>query len=229
MSLSLISGAGTLLGAVMVFCLPLEKVMPYLVGFAAGVMSAVSFLEIIPASLQLGGAGALFLGGSAGILLLFLADIFLGHPAVNLRASYKRLGWLLFIGIALHDFPEGMAIGAGGSVAAELGIFLALAVGIHNVPEGLINAAPLRLGGLSPATILRLNALLSLVTPAGTFFGLFLAHRFHLLIPPLLALAAGAMLYLVAKELTPRMMRKKGAAGFVIGFLTLTALLLHIH
>ncbi|MEW6172492.1 MAG: ZIP family metal transporter [Bacillota bacterium] len=229
MVLSLLSGAGTFLGAVMAVYLPLKRAMPYLVGFAAGVMSAVALLEIVPTSLRLGGSYALFLGGTAGVLLLFLADAVLGHPPVNLRASYQRLGWLLVMGIALHDFPEGMAIGAGGTVAAELGIFLALAVGIHNLPEGLINAAPLRLGGLSSARILWLNALLSLVTPAGTVFGIVVARRVPLLIPALLALAAGAMLYIVAKELTPRMMRKKGAAGFILGVLTLTMLLSHIH
>ena len=188
-------------------------------------MAGVVVLEIIPASLRLGGISAMLSGILCGALVCVLADLILGSQPENLSASYQRLGWFLLIGIALHDFPEGMAIGAGGTVTAELGIFLAAAVGIHNLPEGLINAAPLRLGGLTRSEILLLNTLLSLVTPIGTITGLAVAYLVPPLIPVLLAVAAGAMLYIILKELMPRMMRKKGAAGFIFGLLTITILL----
>ncbi|RJX22987.1 MAG: ZIP family metal transporter [Ammonifex sp.] len=229
LGLSLLSGVGTLLGALLALHLPLRKAIPYLIGAAAGVMSTVVLLELIPISLHLGGLIQMITGSAAGIFLCVAADMLLGPPPVNLGASYQRLGWFLLTGIALHDFPEGIAIGAGGTVTMELGIFLAAAVGIHNVPEGLINAAPLRLGGLGKKEVLRLNALLSLVTPTGTVAGLAVARFIPLLIPALLAVAAGAMLYIVLKELTPRMMRKKGAVGFVCGTLLMTVLFWFVH
>jgi ZIP family zinc transporter len=229
MCLSLLSGAGTLLGALLALHLPLRKTIPYLIGAAAGVMSMVVLLELIPTSVRLGGLVQMVTGNAAGIFLCAAADRRLGPPPVNLGASYQRLGWFLLTGIALHDFPEGIAIGAGGTVTTELGIFIAAAVGIHNIPEGLINAAPLSLGGLSKKEVLRLNTLLSLVTPAGTLAGLALARFMPLAVPALLSVAAGAMLYIVLKELTPRMMRKKGAVGFVCGALLMAGMLLFAH
>lgn len=198
--------------------------MAALIGFAAGVMSGVILLELVPAALKLGGLTGTLSGFLTGSTLLFLIDLLL-RDAADATASYQRLGWLLFTGIALHDLPEGMAIGTGGAVTTELGIFLAAALGIHNLPEGLVNALPLRLGGLAPGKVLGLNALLSLVTPAGTFIGLGMAHREPRLIPFLLAAAAGAMTYIVLKELAPRTRKEKGATGFVLGVLTILLLL----
>lgn len=220
-----LSGAGTLLGATLALCIPARRAMPFLTGFAAGVMSGVIVFELIPASVNLGGVAPLLYGGLAGTTILFLIDLLLGHPLTDQTASYRRLGWLLFWGIALHDFPEGMAIGTGGVVTADLGVFLAAAIGIHNLPEGLVNAAPLRLGGLNPSRIIALNVLLSLVTPAGTLAGLGIAKREPRLIPAMLAVAAGAMAYIVLKELVPRMIRQRGLAGFAAGVLVIILLL----
>ncbi|MEW6447794.1 MAG: ZIP family metal transporter [Bacillota bacterium] len=225
LGLSLLSGAGTFLGAVLALFLPIHRAMPFLTGFAAGVMSGVIVLELLPASIKLGGMSASLSGGLAGTALLFAADMILKPPLTDQAASYRRLGWLLFFGIALHDFPEGMAIGTGGAVTADLGIFLAAAIGIHNLPEGLVNAAPLLLGGLNPAGIIALNALLSLVTPAGTLAGLGLAKWEPRLIPAMLALAAGAMAYIIVKELLPRMIKQRGTAGFITGLLIIILLL----
>ncbi|MDI6631655.1 MAG: ZIP family metal transporter [Thermoanaerobacteraceae bacterium] len=222
--LAFLSGAGTLLGAALALCFPIRRVMATLIGFAAGVMSGVILLELVPTALKLGGLTVMLSGILAGSTLLFLTDHLLRHPA-DATASYQRLGWLLFTGIALHDLPEGMAIGTGGALTTELGIFLAAALGMHNLPEGLVNALPLRLGGLTPGKVLGLNALLSLVTPAGTFIGLGMAHWKPRLIPFLLAVAAGAMTYIVLKELAPRTLKEKGAIGFVLGVLTILLLL----
>uniref|UniRef100_A0A7C2I0V0 ZIP family metal transporter n=1 Tax=Ammonifex degensii TaxID=42838 RepID=A0A7C2I0V0_9THEO len=224
LGLGFLSGGGTLLGAVLALCFPLRRAMPQLIGFAAGVMGGVVLLELIPTALSLGGITATLSGGLTGAALLFLFDLFLRH-LVGQTASYRRLGWLLFTGIALHDLPEGMAIGTGGAVTTEDGIFLAAALGAHNLPEGLVNAVPLRLGGLAAAKVLVLNGLLSLVTPAGTLLGLGMAHWKPRSIPFLLAVAAGAMSYIVLKELTPRMIKERGVAGFVPGILIIILLL----
>ncbi|MEW6573947.1 MAG: ZIP family metal transporter [Bacillota bacterium] len=223
--LGFLSGASTLLGAMLALCIPARRAMPFLIGFAAGVMGGVVVFELIPTSVNLGGVTSVIYGGLAGIILLWLIDLMLGHPRKDQTASYRRLGWLLFLGIALHDFPEGMAIGTGGVVTTDLGIFLAAAIGIHNLPEGLVNAAPLRLGGLSALGIIALNILLSLVTPAGTLTGLGIARWEPRLIPPMLAVAAGAMVYIVVKELVPQMIRQRGTAGFVAGLLVIILLL----
>ncbi|HIE13476.1 MAG TPA: ZIP family metal transporter [Desulfotomaculum sp.] len=225
LGLGFLSGAGTLLGAVLALFLPVRRMMPFLIGFAAGVMGGVTVFELVPASIELGGVTAVLSGGLAGTALLFLIDTILKRPLTDQTASYRRLGWLLFFGIALHDYPEGMAIGTGGAVTADLGIFLAAAIGIHNLPEGVVNAAPLRLGGLNPPGVILLNVLLSLITPAGTLAGLGIATWEPRLIPAMLAVAAGAMAYIVLKELLPRTIKQRGTAGFMAGLLVIILLL----
>lgn len=221
--LSLLAGAGTLLGAVLALLIPLDRTLSFLAGFAGGVMSSVVAAELLPASVALGGPGPALVGCLAGGAFLFFFDLLLPHrPAA--RDEYRRLGWLLFTAIALHDLPEGIALGTGGSAAAKLGILLAVALGAHNLPEGLINTVPLRLGGLKVKGLLALNLLLSLVTPLGTLIGIGLAEWEPRLIPALLALAAGAMLYIVLKELLPRMVDGGGGTGFLCGFLLLILL-----
>lgn len=216
--LSTFAGAGTLLGASLaLLLLPSRQAMPFLFGIAAGVMSSMVALELLPTAGTLGTPGSTFLGCFSGITLLFLIDLLLTRYPLAYQ-EFRRLGWLLFIAIALHDFPEGVALGSGGATKADLGILLSLTLGIHNIPEGIINAAPLRYSGLSAKSLLLLNLLLSLVTPLGTFFGLLLARWAPYLVPGLLALAAGAMLYVVFKELLPRCAGKGGRAGLVTGF-----------
>ena len=221
--LSLLAGAGTLLGAVLALLIPLDRTLPFLAGFAGGVMSSVVATELLPASVALGGPGSALGGCLTGGAFLFFFDLLLPHrPAA--RDEYRRLGWLLFTAIALHDLPEGIALGTGGSAAAKLGVLLAVALGAHNLPEGLINTVPLRLGGLGAKGLIALNLLLSLITPLGTLIGVGIAEWQPRLIPVLLALAAGAMLYIVLKELLPRMVDGGGGTGFICGFLLLILL-----
>ncbi len=60
------------------------------------------------------------------------------------------MGYLIAIGIALHDLPEGIAIAVGYAAQENLGLIIALAIGLHNIPEGMATAAPLLMGGLTP-------------------------------------------------------------------------------
>ena len=125
------------------------------------------------------------------------------------RPTYLlKMGYLIAMGIALHDLPEGIAIAVGYSATDKLGLVLALAIGMHNIPEGMATAAPLRMGGMNPFKILLINGLVSLFTPLGTWLGLLMINISNHFISTLLALAAGAMAYLVKDELLPESHRR---------------------
>jgi len=217
--LSLIAGLGTVAGAaILIFFGRLEpKTFAFLLGTAAGVMTAVVLFDLIPASLEYGRTPAALEGFAAGVLLLGLTGALLNLLERGRTQSivFMRTGYLIATGITLHDLPEGLAI-AAGFAASSIGPFLALAIGLHNVPEGLAIAAPLRYGGVENIRIIALCVLISLVTPLGTLLGQTAISAHGALIGPLLALAAGAMSYIVAAELWPRS-RQLGAKSACLG------------
>lgn len=218
LTLSLAAGLGTVAGAVcLVFFGELKpKTFALLLGMAAGVMAAVVLLDLVPASLAYGPYTTLG-GFAAGLVLLGLTEFslnFLDTPRGE-RFRFLRMGYLIAAGIALHDLPEGLAI-AAGFAAGGIGPFLVLAIGLHNVPEGLAVAAPLRYGGMSIARVVGLCVLISFVTPLGTSLGRTAIQAQSALTGPLLALAAGAMTYIVVRELIPRS-RQLGASSAYLG------------
>lgn len=229
--LGLIAGLGTCLGALPVLTCGRMRpgALSLMLGLAAGIMTAVIVFDLIPSSLRYGSPGIAFLGFLGGTGLMAALDFGLtvfSPPALKGR-YYLNMGYLIATGIALHDFPEGLAIAAGFAAAEKLGPMLVLAIGLHNVPEGMAVAAPLRYGGLSTARVLAVSVLISLVTPLGTFLGLVLVATSRTFIGLLLAFAAGTMTYIVLDELAPESRRSSkplaylGMAGGVLLILAL--------
>lgn len=222
---SLLAGFGTCLGAglVILFGQMGHRTLSLLLGFASGVMAAVVLLDLLPTSLHYGYP----LPAMGGFMLGFSLVAGLDYALVRLLPGQKsqrlflRMGYLIALGIAMHDLPEGIAIAAGYAASTTLGPLLALAIGLHNVPEGMATAAPLRAGGVTPARILAINVLVSLVTPLGTLVGLFILRASPALDAMLLALAAGAMIYIVLGKLIPASLGSHGPtalAGLGVGF-----------
>lgn len=229
--MGLVAGLGTCLGAVIVvFCGHLRpRTISLLLGFAAGVMTAVIIFDLLPSSLKYGSFLFTLTGFLGGIGLMFMLDLALNvlYPSTLRGKGYLKMGYLIAAGIALHDLPEGLAIAAGFAAAEKLGPILAFAIGVHNIPEGMVCAAPLRVGGLSSSRVLLVNVLISLVTPIGVFIGLLLVKTSPLFISFLLSFAAGAMTYIVLHELAPESRRNSrflAYLGMLCGLLLLLGL-----
>lgn len=232
---SAIAGMGTTLGGLLVVALgrPGRRVLGTLLGTAGGVMIGIVIVDLIPSSLANGTPAACALGFLAGLFIMATLEYCVPPPAVNLwargerRQTYLRMGYLIAAGIALHNLPEGLAIGAGFASNQTLGLTVALAIGLHDVPEGMGVAAPLKLGGISAATIIWLTSLAGLCTPVGALIGQALFGVSRSFIAGGLALAGGAMVYIVRSGVWPeaRGQSKTGARiGFLLGCLA-TALL----
>lgn len=220
----LLAGLGTCLGAVTVlmFGRPRDTVLAILLGFAAGVMAAVVFLDLLPSATNYGNFITVLSGFLTGVVLIAAVDIMFNATSRHISSknnNYLQLGYLVATGIALHDLPEGLSIAAGFATASKLGPLLALAIGLHNIPEGMATAAPLWAGGLRRQKILSINLLVSLVTPLGTFLGLVLLSVSPFFVAFLLAFAAGAMSYIVAIKLLPESFRAGRTFSF-LGFTT---------
>jgi zinc transporter, ZIP family len=133
-----------------------------------------------------------------------------------------RTGYLILFGIAMHNLPEGLAIGAGLEAGPEVGLLIAVAIGFHNVPEGLAIAGPLKAGGLPMRKVILFTLLAGLMTPLGTVIGLLVMQISPVMVSGSMAFAAGAMVYIVNDELIPQangMNSHLANAGLVIGLL----------
>ncbi len=236
---SFLAGTSTALGPIvlMLFGSPGKKTMAILLGFAGGIMIAVSVFELMPEALELGSMMVLIIGFVLGCGLMYLLDRLVPHAHMSendnltlenadtfhvTQKSVLRTGYLIFFGIALHNIPEGLAIGAGVESSPELGLAIAVAIGLHNIPEGLAVAGPLKAGGLSNLKVLLFTLGAGLMTPVGAAVGLILFGISEVLIGGALAFAAGAMIYIVQDELIPqsnKMDSHSANIGFIAGLL----------
>lgn len=117
--------------------------------------------------------------------------------------------WLFIMAITLHNFPEGMAVGVAfaGSNSAN-GISLATGIGLQNLPEGLAVAASLLAINYSRFNAFVIAALTGLVEPVGGLIGASLGSVSVAMLPCMLGLAAGAMLFVISHEIIPETHRR---------------------
>lgn len=134
-----------------------------------------------------------------------------------------RAGLIMLFAIALHNFPEGLAIGATGAYNEKVGLVLALTIAFHNVPEGMAISVPLSMGGLSKSKTVFLTASSGLTTVLGAGLGALIGNISQEVAGFTLALAGGAMIYVTFGEIMPqaiKMSNNKKTVGFtLIGFI----------
>lgn len=227
---SILAGLATTFGSLIVILgkHPGRRGLAVMLGGAAGVMLAVVLLDLIPAALQTGTPLETGIGFLAGVGLLWILDRLFTRSTVPSdrygSRAYRRLGYLVATGISLHDLPEGIAIAGAYAAGGALGPLLALSIALHNIPEGIATAAPLQMGGLRRFRIFWISIGISLFTPLGTLLGLFLLGISPRHLSLLLALAAGAMTYLIKNELIPAAYQQSPLwcwCGLICGYLLL--------
>jgi ZIP family zinc transporter len=212
-----------------------------LTGFASGVMVAASIWSlIIPAINQSEHMGKLaflpaVVGVWAGFLFLLLLDQFIPHLHLNSdcpEGTPCGLGksTMMVLAVALHNLPEGMAVGVviagwlSGSADLSFAGVLALSMGIalQNLPEGAIISMPLKSNGMRKGRAFTYGVLSGVIEPIGAIGTILLAELVVPVLPYLLSFAAGAMLYVVVEELIPEMSEGEhsniGTVFFAVGF-----------
>ncbi|SDL97054.1 zinc transporter, ZIP family [Oryzisolibacter propanilivorax] len=214
-----------------------------MLGFGAGVMLAASaFSLIIPALAAArgqgaggwGAAGIVGAGITAGGLLLLLIDRVVPHEHFvkgleGPQARAMKRVWLFVLAIAVHNLPEGLAIGVAYAGTDALGaLALATGISIQDVPEGLVVALALRGVGYGRGRSAALGALSGLVEPVAAVFGAALIGVSASLLPWGLAAAAGAMLYVISHEIIPESHRagheRWATCGLMLGFVLMMVL-----
>jgi len=209
------AGLSTTIGSVLGLVLqkPGPRFMSFVLGFSAGVMIMVSFVELLQGSIEYIGFLQANMGFFAGIIIMFLIDYFIPHEYIGQRdfrqtqsnGKLLRAGLLVALGIGIHNFPEGMATFAGALQDVRLGGAIAVAIAIHNIPEGLAVSAPVYAATKSRRKAFLWSFLSGLAEPLGA--ALAAAILFQFLTPNvlgwILAAVAGIMVFIALDELIP--------------------------
>jgi ZIP family zinc transporter len=205
-------------------------------GFAAGVMMAASIWSLlIPSIDKANNLGIIsWLPASLGLLVGFLLLLFINkvYSKISKKKETKRM---LFLALTIHNIPEGLAVGLAFGVALRskdptllvTACGLALGIGIQNFPEGASISLPLKEEGMSKKNAFLYSVASGSVEILSGTLGVILASSLNMIMPWLLAFAAGAMIYVIVEELIPSFENNKfhlGPIGFMVGFLLMMIL-----
>ncbi|MCL5056749.1 MAG: ZIP family metal transporter [Actinobacteria bacterium] len=204
-----------------------EKILPVLLSAAAGIILALVGFELFPESAATGGYTATTLGLLAGVFASYRLDGMSRRVAIiSFKKGadvYLRSGLLLALGIAVHNFPVGLAMGSGLMNDVKTGTDLAVAMLFHNFPEGLAMSIPMVLGGMDRIFIVSTAS--AVAVPAG--FGAFLGSAFgyipHVFLAVIFGTAIGTILYVTCHEIIGPLLKSRKylivSFGLILGAL----------
>jgi ZIP family zinc transporter len=218
-----------------------QRLEDSLLGLAAGMMLAASAFSLLLPGLEAGtallgskglGAGVVVLGMALGVLLMLGLDAFIPHEHEKsgpCGPGYERCSriWLFVFAIAVHNLPEGMAIGVSFSQAdMSVGLPLTTAIALQDIPEGLAVALALRSAGFAPGFSVLVAIATGLLEPLGALLGVGLSSGMALAYPAGLGLAAGAMIFVVSHEVIPETHRNGHQTPATLGLMAGFALMM---
>ena len=152
---ALVGSVGTAVGGLLAIAIGQRRAdLPrLLMAFAGGVMTAVVFFDLFIESADMSNILTMSIGAAAGGIFMALLS-----PVFTKDHSMASVGILILIGIALHNLPEGLAVGSSLAASPKFAISLSLLMILHNIPEGLAVCLPLRLSGMPAAKMLFFGA-----------------------------------------------------------------------
>ena len=198
-----------------------KKFLSTSLGFSAGVMLYIAFVEMLPKSqgylakaygdiCGIWAACASFFGGMAVIMLI---DNLIPSPESDLTASktgqhdavLQRMGILMALAIGIHNFPEGLATFTSTLDSLHMGAAIAIAIAIHNIPEGIVTSVPIYFATGNKRKAFGISMLSGLTEPAGALVGYLILRPFlgDTLYGVIFAAIAGMMIYISIEELIP--------------------------
>ncbi|MDR2729227.1 MAG: ZIP family metal transporter [Chitinispirillales bacterium] len=235
------TGLGAVISAILLKR-PSENMTCWMLSFSAGVMTSVVCFGLVLESIEIASVTVTVYGLILGVIIIMIlnrivdktthttgddpkihhtyAELYHEKQVIKNPSRMLRAGVLILIALALHNIPEGIAIGAGGSYDFELGALLTIVIALHNIPEGMAIAAPLLAGGITRWKVICLTALAGATTILGGFLGILIGNLSDFAVAMSLSTAGGAMLYVVFGEIIPQsvVMTKNRTAAIVTLF-----------
>lgn len=187
-----------------------NKFLSFILSLASGLMMAVVCFDLIPEALGISNIFLTVAGIVMGIISMIFCDLLVENKfsqksnVKNQKNSLLKTGMIVSIGLAIHNFPEGLAIGSGFEASMRLGLSLAVAICLHDIPEGVSMAIPMKNGGMKKFKVIYYVILSGITTGIGAFFGAIIGSISEQIIAICLSFAAGAMLYIVSRRINTR-------------------------
>lgn len=202
---------GACIGAAFTLSLPLkkEKVIDILTGFTSGLMLGLISFGLIPEALAFSSLLPCIAILITSYIAIGIIERYLDASSILVKNRHIKSGFLISIGIALHNFPEGLAIGSSFTYNHRFGILVGIMIIIHDIPEGFALAIPFKIAKRRNIDILKIAFLSGIPTGVGCLIGSLLSSITKLLMAGCLMAAAGAMLYVVMSEMIPEYSRKE--------------------
>jgi len=204
--------------------------LSFSLGFSAGVMIYVSFVELLPNALE-------NVGEILGITAFFIGVIFIGiidmvipkeqnphhyklsleHVGVRKDNVLMRTGLFTALAIGIHNFPEGLATFGAALSNVKMGVMIAIAIAIHNIPEGISVSVPIFYATGDKKKAFIYSFLSGIAEPVGAAVGFLILLPFlsDIVIASLMGFVAGIMVYISLDELLP-MAHRYGHSHIVI-------------
>ena len=226
---------GTAIGSIMVYFVKNKisrRLEIIILGFAAGVMMAASVWSLIIPAINMSRGIAWLpatIGLIIGIVFFFLIDYLLNKKKIKVGENIDKM----MLAITLHNIPEGCAVGIifasyilYHNVTLTVCYALAIGIAIQNIPEGLIVSLPLKNKGMTKTKAFIYGIISALFELMGAVITLIFSSIVNVILPYLLAFAAGAMIYVIIVELIPESTEdnKVNTLGFLIGFVIMMIL-----
>jgi ZIP family zinc transporter len=212
--LSTLAGLSTTIGSVSAIFVskPGSRFMALSLGFSAGVMVLLSFMELLTHGIETVGFVPAYAAFFVGVLTMFMLDVLIPHQYLAERSPLGRknggllkTGLLVALGIAVHNFPEGMATLTGTLQDVGLGGAIAVAIALHNIPEGLAVSVPVYAATGSRRAAFSWSFLAGVAEPVGALVAAIVLLPFlnNEVLGFMLSAVAGIMVFISLDELVP--------------------------
>lgn len=214
----------------------LKRALLYLVSFSAGGLFGDAFIHLIPESMESNlGTHRASLLIILGIAVSFLVERVLQWRHCHIPTTKNHphsFAYMNLFGDAIHNFIDGLVIGASFLTSTSLGVATTLAVIFHEIPQELGDFGVLLFGGFSKSKALLFNLFTALTAILGVFTALSLGVIAQGLVPFLIPFAAGNFIYIAGSDLIPELCKEESQIGkavleliaFVLGALVLFSL-----
>jgi len=184
----------------------LERILILLIGFSAGGLIGGAFLHLLPEALEQSNPASVFLYTIAGFVFFFILERYLHwRHCHEENCQIHAFTYLNLIGDGIHNFTDGLVIGASFIVSINFGVITTLVLVFHEIPQEIGDFGILIYGGFSRAKALTYNFISALTCVLGTIVGYYLTSAIGNFSAFLLPLTAGGFIYIAACDLIPEL------------------------
>ena len=201
----------------------LKKLIIHMISFSAGALFGGAFLHLLPEIVAEQGFGVnISLSVLSGIAFFFLVEkvIHWRHCHMPITKNHVHsFAWMNLWGDSVHNFIDGLIIGAAYLVSIPLGVTTSLAVLLHEIPQEIGDFGILLHGGFSKTKALLLNFLTALTAIFGVIVALLLSNYVENLTTILIPFAAGGFIYIAGADLIPELHKEVKVSRSLIQFI----------